>query len=489
MNMKNIFDKAIGLLFGIVFAVVFCVLVFFHEYTRFSFHFIFSNLVLFIFALVFLLICKKILKKKEFKYEKFIFYFLILGMFLFEYLLLKTVLFQSGWDVGLVMRSAYENVQNHVFNSNKFYFETYPNNLLLLFYEMFIALFVNFVGKDYLTFNFILAFINVVIFVISGILLYFCIKKATDNNRISLIGLFVYIILVGSSGWVLIPYSDSIGIFFPTVLLFLFLFLKKKKFLMIMIVSLISFVSFHIKPQLFIMFIAFVIVYFFNMFFDKKIKDIFLSSLIVVGSFLVINYGYSLLEHKVQLDNDKSLGISHFLMMGFNYEQNGVYSEDDINFSRSFTDPDVRKKENLKVLKSRIYSYGPFKLIQHFKNKILVNFDDGNFFFGEEGTFYDYIYFENSKGFKFLSKFVYSNGKYYKYIATIRQLFWIFILMLLPINLCGNNTNELLIAKLSLIGLLLFELLFEARSRYLFCYVPIFIFVAMYQMYCLFCKK
>ena len=255
------------------------------------------------------------------------------------------------------------------------------------------------------------------------------------------------------------------------------------------VLSFISFLAFHVKPQLFILFIAFIIIEFIHMFFDRKFKKIFQYLGIIICSFVIVSFGYSFLERKMQLDSDKSFGITHFLMMGFNYEQCGVYSEDDVNFSRNITNPNVRKKENLIVVKDRIYEYGALKLVDHFRNKILVNFDDGTFFFGGEGHFYEHIYSQNNSKLSFLKELIYSDGKYYNVVSTIRQFFWLFILMLLPVNLFKNNSKEILIVKLSLIGLFLFELLFEARSRYLFSYVPIFIFIAMYHMHYLFNKK
>ena len=79
---------------------------------------------------------------------------------------------------------------------------------------------------------------------------------------------------------------------------------------------------------------------------------------------------------------------------------------------------------------------------------------------------------------RFVTDFAYSTGKYYIYISSIRHAVWLFILLLLLFCYSKKNNREILVIQLSLIGLFLFEILFEARSRYLFIYVPYFIILA-----------
>ena len=62
------------------------------------------------------------------------------------------------------------------------------------------------------------------------------------------------------------------------------------------------------------------------------------------------------------------------------------------------------------------------------------------------------------------------------------QGIWLLILSIVPLNIFRRNEpldNYSKVIYLSLIGLFLFESIFEARSRYLYTYVPIFIVGAM----------
>ena len=60
----------------------------------------------------------------------------------------------------------------------------------------------------------------------------------------------------------------------------------------------------------------------------------------------------------------------------------------------------------------------------------------------------------------------------------IVQFFWICILLLLVIFSLDNKykeENSNLVIKLAITGIMVFLLIFEARARYLYLYIPIFI--------------
>lgn len=112
--------------------------------------------------------------------------------------------------------------------------------------------------------NGILPFIllNCVISSVTGWLTYqnvlhFC------THRWAIIGFVLYWGLVGISPWVGIPYSDSLALAFPSLILFLY----THNFTPILKWNLIGFLSgiaYNIKPQSFLIFIAIVIITFFH---------------------------------------------------------------------------------------------------------------------------------------------------------------------------------------------------------------------------------
>lgn len=404
-------------------------------------------------------------------------------LFYFHLILIFNILFKSGWDAGVVMDSAYNNIffktnDMNYFNIN--YFSAYPNNVALLFYEMIICFIVKVFSGDYFTFNLILVLINSLIFIITGILLYLILNKKLKNNKLAILGLLIYTILIGTSPWVLIPYTDSISLIFVISIVYIYMFSKKKNLIKFSLISLLSFIGFKLKPQVFIIFIAITIFELINLFIAKKFKLIVKYIGIITVSGLIVMLPMSLITDNMKLDNDKKFGVTHFIMMGLNYERSGLYSQDDVDFSYSWPNQNIRKQKNLEVIKNRISDYGGTKLLKHLKNKVLINYNDGTFAFGIEGTFYNYEYESKLKSSNFLKQLFHTDGIYYNTVSFIRHGVWLLVLLFLILGNKNENKDKqyILVMKLALLGLLLYLLLFEARARYLFIYVPIFIIIA-----------
>lgn len=69
----------------------------------------------------------------------------------------------------------------------------------------------------------------------------------------------------------------------------------------------------------------------------------------------------------------------------------------------------------------------------------------------------------------------YNNGEYYKYFESYLQSIWLLILFISIFSIFKIRNHELLVIHLTIIGITLFLLLFEARARYLFLYSPYYL--------------
>ena len=121
--------------------------------------------------------------------------------------------------------------------------------------------------------------------------------------------------------------------------------------------------------------------------------------------------------------------------------------------------------------------------------KMLTNYNDGTFAWSVEGEFYNDMREDVDTVFApKLKNLYYDYGTDYQVFALTVQLAWItiivfiFIRTLFAVREKDNEDYLYKIMILSLVGLTIFELLFEARARYLYTYVPIYIIVAMYGM-------
>ncbi len=106
-------------------------------------------------------------------------------------------------------------------------------------------------------------------------------------------------------------------------------------------------------------------------------------------------------------------------------------------------------------------------------------FNDGTFAWRHEGGFFQVIYEEpNTCAAPFIRSFYYADGKNLDRFMLFEQQVWIFILGMVLSAALWHRASESMknssVIMLCLIGITTFEVLFEARARYLFLFTPIF---------------
>lgn len=215
------------------------------------------------------------------------------------------------------------------------------------------------------------------------------------------------------------------------------------------------------------------------------LKPLLLSLLTVAITFFAVKAGTGFLcsHYHIQLDNEQSFGIAHFWMMGLNPETKGVYSAEDVRYSRSFVTASERTQANIAVGKQRLQEMGFFGTLKQLAQKMLTLYNDGTFAWGKEGNFLQTVFDPpNTKAAPFLRSIYYPDGSRYLYFTTFEQFIWLMILLLSAAGLFNSFSHKhaktLNILWLTWIGLTVFELLFEVRARYLYTNVPLFCVLA-----------
>lgn len=461
-------------------------------------NFLFSNVEMLLICciLVFFsfLLSSKLKKKSEIinenKVKRFLFWICICA---FQILFCYLLYFYTGWDAGWKVIPTARNIGLNLGNPiDQAYFSRCPNNIVitLLYASIFkIGSLISPIFYGETESVFLLICFQCLLSTVSGYLLAQIIKELTHSKRIMNFSIFCYLILVGFSPWLIIPYSDATGLIFPIVILRLYQLLFNKKYLTLKLMGITFFTywGYKIKPQTAIIFIAIVMVEIIK--FTKKIKNkekinLISSSKKIIASIGVIicSVGFNKFLVKVspfELNKEAEFGMNHYFMMGLNNENNGIWCRSDAEFSESFSTREERNSQNLRIAKERIEAYGVRGLAEHIEKKTLTLFNDGSFAFGMEGDFYVSKAHSNSKAIKELQSIFLSDGEFYIYSSTIRQFVWISVLCIMLFSAISRQMDSITRATLfSLAGITLFELLFEARARYLFIYVPFFIILA-----------
>lgn len=402
--------------------------------------------------------------------------------------------FRTGWDADIIVNNAFNLAKyNNPLFLDPTYFSQNPNNVLIVeIYAMIIRVFCLVAGDPGLDrCILILLFAQCALSAGTGLVLRRIVRKLSGSQVFSIAVAVIYVGFVALSPWVLIPYTDSLSLFVPVLCLYLYQrqMESARKAGCWVAIGFVSAIGYLLKPQTVIVTIAIVIWETLCLFSKRRVKEWCMT---VGGMLLVLYMGIGPLNgilHErslIHVDPSKSKGMMNYFMMGMNPETRGTFSGDDM-LATLYMPDDERSSIQLQEGIERIREMGPKGFLELMRDKILINYSDGMFAWGFCDTFYAELIKDKDEVISpFLKNVVYNNGKYYPLYATGRQCIWVALLMgclLMPISCCVLGKPEqqglLMVMMLSIIGLTLFECIFEALARYLYAYSPVYLVMGM----------
>jgi len=428
-------------------------------------------------------------------------YFIVLCIVTYHYY------FYTGWDAGYTIIPNSVAVATGNWGSiSHAYFSWYPNNVFLVFiYSLLVKFAMLFHISDWymliIVFQcFIYATVAVMVYEIGKLLLH--------SKRYAVLAYALYIVLVGLSPWVVIPYSDSVGLLFPAFILLMYLKIKNmsqdnaKKLVYLALLIMLMYFGYKIKPQIGIITIAIALYELCNLIHgfmrnkntvnenvrksktkkpQKQTAGIGVKAGVIVGSLLVSMLCMNVITHAthIMIDKERSLGIEHFLMMGMHPETKGVYAEEDVIFSINIPNKDERHQATMEQIKTRLDDYGIGGIANLAKSKLLTAYNDGTFAWELEGPFYVEQYAHGNSSLRaFLENFYCRDGKYQNIFFNIVQSIWMAVLVCGIFAVFLKKDFKVDILLLTIVGLTIYEVLFEVRARYLLTNVPLYILLA-----------
>lgn len=415
-----------------------------------------------------------------------------IGLFFLEVYISYNIFFTNGWDPGGIWNTAAARARGDLGWSLGIahYFSMYPNNLLLLLLETLCLKINDIIGIFPGNYNMMSAIIVDCMTLSFACYLTYRVLTLYVKRSVALGGLLIVTVLAGLSPWMTICYSDSLGILFPVLTYYLYVKPRKndrRKLISQIFAVIIACIGYSIKPQCIIILIAIIAVEIIKVCSVDNLRGIFKVICIICMTLLCLIVNSQVLQKQyesigVQLDPNLEYGMAHFLMMGLNESSGGVFSQEDVDFSYSFSTAEERSAANIDVAIERLKTMGVSGYLQHAKRKLLTTFHDGTFAWFVEGSFYIPVVDDvNTIATPFLESIFYQDGRYYQYLALVEQITWIWVLtfaLSAAFIIHKKYYYDLNILTLSIVGLTLFQLLFEVRARYLFINVPIFCILA-----------
>jgi len=402
--------------------------------------------------------------------------------------------FYTDWDVETIVDCALSMVDGHDISRHSNYFSMYQNNLVLVALFGAVARLTTFLGLAEHAYFAILIF-QCVINWGTGVLHCMLVRRLSSSDFAAASACLFYTLLVGISPWASIPYSDSVALFFPTAILAVYALMKRTGsagLFRLFLIAFLSYFGYRIKPQAMILLIAIVMVEGFVAICGRGLRigrGAAKNAAACMTGFLcaVILCNTMAAKVDIEIDRNKSFGLPHFLMMGLNMEEFGAYHQRDVSSSWRAETREARTQMNLRVTAERLSEMGPVGFAQLMIRKTLTNYNDGTFCWGGEGAFYRELLPETDGFFAPLMrnlfygpKEVYQGeyGQYYGLWRNVVQATWLLVLLLTIAGVLSRQNKAVAVTMLAIIGLTVFEMLFEARARYLYCYVPLYILLA-----------
>ena len=406
-----------------------------------------------------------------------------------------------GFDAGIVHTiAATLALERPLAEGLPFYLAVYPNNWLLTsvlhrWYDLWLDL----GGQDVLTAAIVL---NAVALTASVVLAYLTLRRMS-RPAAAYVLLGLSWVFIGLSPWVAVPYSDTLAMPFTALVLYLFSVERTTsgarwwRALLWCGMAATGVVGYHVKPTAVFVLGAVVLVALVCS--GRPARSTALAATtyagavvagVVVASALVSTATDGLAARAVDVDPSLRLDASHFLKMGAQQgagphnDYYGVYSEGDITETRTLEPGPERIKRNVERFAERVAEMGPLGYPRFLWDKAAWFGGDGSFFmWGEGGMVLDPMPWtatdDLSAG---IRSWFFIGGDHWSTLFALWQGAWLVVLLLVALTPLGRRADVggpvAGAARVSLLVLIVFLLLFEARSRYLVLYLPFVLLVA-----------
>lgn len=425
-------------------------------------------------------------------------------LFVVQVRICKSYAFETGWDSGMLSNSSWMLSQGGELDGwSLSYFSRYPNNLFLLWVaEQCMRLARALGATSALGGVYVFSALNCASAGLAAWLTYRC-ASVVATRAWGLVSWLLCVLLVGTSPWAGILYSDCVVVCVPAAILLCFVRMRQsngfRRAGWWALMGFVAVIGYKIKPQVLFPFLA-IVTLGVTMTLWKAWRsrggpqrpDVCSGALTVAVLGVACALALGLVSAATSslglaLDENAQFSPAHYLMMGLNDETRGVYLESDVIYSQSFPDQASRTRGNLTVIGERLREYGPAGFVALMADKLMTNLADGTFAWGMEGGFFNAATTANVDGAlaRATRSLYYPDGSNLDLFKTFAQAVWLFVLVgcvlacVLPLDRQGEGVRALVAAAaLSLLILIGFELLFEARARYLFSSLAVFIFLA-----------
>jgi hypothetical protein len=419
----------------------------------------------------------------------------IVGLFILQVIIAKFGHTRIGWDVFTIIEQA-----NDLKEEWNLYFAYFPNNRMLTYLLMLLFNLTKSLGITNIWLVAIMA--NILIIDITLIFVVLLSNKYYGKKG-AIISMVLSTFLFALHPNILVPYSDTFGMCFSVISIFCIERFKQEKtamkYVWLFFASFSFIFGFYIKPVILIPLIAIIIVFFLK----ERIslhRKLFLPSLACIAVITTSIFFADAIRSNAQTAvftnpevyykeflKTKEIPLHFYFAMGLNEQKSddgkylyGSYNADDYTIISAINGYEEKVVFSVKHAQYRLKNMGFLGYLQHSFHKFIWTNTDGTFLYGFEGSFH-HDSPRSTEGISgFIHEFTYPTSYIYQnYYSNYLQAVWLLIIILCTIaSYPKGNDDKALIETLSILGLMLFLVLFETRARYLFIFTPLYVILA-----------
>lgn len=476
--MKNIISKIYKSIAYIAIILMFFCINFFNISKNISQNSVYILFLGIVYIALLIIINKFIIDKLKAKHIKIIIGILLCAFLVLEILSVYFFKVEYNWDFRWVMDTAKQiSDTGSIELTNLNYFRMFPNNIPILgIVTIAMKIFFN---------NEIGAYVLNILTVWASAFLGVVIAYKTKGEKLAFNVILLMILCCPFYLNTPIIYTDTLSTIFPVLTLLLWILFKeskkkekiKKQYIYWILMTISSVIGFLIKPVAAIVLIAIIID---TIVIDKKnIKFI----IITIITFILINSTYNAIVTKFFIrdikHNDIVFPYTHWVMMGLNTPEAeggssigwGAYSQEDSIMTEGQPTYDEKVQNSMRVIKERLMNFGFKGYLGFLKNKFIYVWEDPTFYvpakigwgtLNKDSLPYKYILGEKSQ----------------QVFIPYTNIFYTMLILSITIeiiyDIIKNKNQDIRIMGISMVGIAIFLLIWEARSRYIYFLIPIF---------------
>ncbi len=383
------------------------------------------------------------------------------------------------WDFSIVARSAAFKIMfglNAAVTNEKYYC-LFSNNAPLYFVIVGVMSFLRTIGVKSVAYG--ACVFNVVMIDLSIIFACLTAAKIVGKKRAGICALFLCLLTLPILGYSAMYYTDTLTMLFPVLTLYLWKCVsdgQKKPLYTALILALMSGLC-ALGAQLKISVVIALVAVIIDIILSKKYKESLCCLLVIVLAFTSVYIPLnSLVKSSDEMPHTDKYGTipkAHWIMMGLH--GNGNYHDPDYQLTLSF--PAEQREEMVwEEIKTRISDMGIPGMLKHLDSKMEFIYGDGSYFATMK-------LMRDRKDDSLLDNWLEWDGSNTIYTSYAYQ--FLYLLMWICVSISGLLAAmkktlglKLLPFSTSCLGLMIFEWIWEARSRYLFNFLPITVVIA-----------